>query len=108
MERTRKRSWSDHTWQLETVNITSGSRFQARIEDTAADVVLFQEHRRTAPRLLEQRSRIHKKGWDVTLSPALQCERFESALKRRHWHCIPRGRMFAACTLAWSGLRSTA
>ena len=47
---------------------------------TAADVVLFQEHRWTAPRLPEQRARIRKKGWDVTLLPALQSERSESTL----------------------------
>ena len=55
VKRARKRSWGDRTWQCETVNITSGSRLQERLEETAADVVLFQEHRWTAPRLPEQR-----------------------------------------------------
>ena len=45
----------------------------------AADVVFFQEHRWTAPRPSEQRSRNRKKRWDVTLSPALQSERSENA-----------------------------
>ena len=54
-------------------------RPQARLEETATDVVLFQEPRWTAPRLPQQWSRIHKKGWDVTLSPALQSEGSESA-----------------------------
>ena len=69
----RKRSSGDRTWQFETVNITSGSRLQSRLEETAADVVLFQEHKWTAPRTPEQRSRISKKRCDVTL------------------HCMPRG-----------------
>ena len=67
--RARKQSWSDRTWQFETVNITSGSRPQGRLEETAADVVLFQD-RWTASRTPEQRSRSRKKRWDVTLSPA--------------------------------------
>ena len=49
------------------VHVTSGSRLQARLEETAADVVL------------SMRSRILKKGRDVTLSPALQSERSENS-----------------------------
>ena len=79
VKRARKRSWSDRTRQVETVHITSGSRLQARLEETAADVVYFQEHRWSAPRLPEQRSRIRKNGWDLTQSPPLQSERSESA-----------------------------
>ena len=79
VKRARKRSWSDRTRQVETVHITSGSRLQARLEETAADVVYFQEHRWSAPRLPEQRSRIRKNGWDLTQSPPVQSERSESA-----------------------------
>ena len=67
--RARKQSWGDRTWQFETVNITSSSRLQGRLEETAADLVLFQD-RWTVLRPPEQRSRSRKKGWDVTLSPA--------------------------------------
>ena len=66
-------------WHFETANVTSCSRLQARLEETASDVVLFQEHRWTAPRPPEQRLRIRKTGWDVTLSPALQSDRSENA-----------------------------
>ena len=61
------------------MNITSGSRLQPRLKETAADVVFFEEQKWTAPRLLEQWSRICKKGRDVTLSPALQGERSANA-----------------------------
>ena len=75
MKLARKRSWGDRIWQFDTVNITSGSRLQARLEATAVDVVLFQEQKWTAPRPPEQRSRIRKKEWNVTLLLALQSVR---------------------------------
>ena len=109
-----KKSWSDRTLQFEAVSITSGSRLQARLEDTAADVVLFQEHRWTAPRQPEQRSRIRKKEWDMTLSPASQSERSENASNSGGTGIACRAGINAtdvrswaeAWTLPWSGSRS--
>ena len=68
----RKRRWSDRTWQLGTVNVTSCSRLLARLEETTAGVVLFQGHKWAAPRLPEQRTRFRKTRRDVAFSPALQ------------------------------------
>ena len=59
VKRARKRSWSVRARHFETVNITSGSRLEARLEET----VIFQEHKLTALRLPEQRSRTRKKAW---------------------------------------------
>ena len=60
----------DHTWLLETINITGASRLADRLGETEAHIVMVQEHRAVGPRLDELQGQAKKKGWTSLFSPA--------------------------------------
>ena len=99
--------WSDRTWYFEAVHITSGSKLQARLEETAADVVLFHEHTWTTPRLPHEFAgksgvrpfrrlfRARSLKAPRAAAPALHAERASPPRTSVIW------------TRLWNGLRST-
>ena len=74
VKRARTRSWRDRTWHFETVNTTSGSRLQARLQKTQMDG--------TTAHLSSGHQFARKTGM-------LPCRR--PCLEWWHRHCTPRG-----------------